>query len=164
KALCATAQKDPARVCPHFDQIAALLATDNKIVLWNTLQLLGLLAPVDADRKLDAHLDAYLTFITGGELISAANAIQGAGRIAQARPDLLDRIIPAVLAVERATYKTPECRNVAIGRALEVLEAVGPSACRRPDVAVFIRRQQTNTRAAVARRAQRLAADLPQAP
>ena len=160
KALCVTAAKDPARVYPHFDELAALLESDSKIVRWNAIQLVGLLAPADTDRKLDAHLDAYLAFITGGNLISAANTIQGAGQIACSRSDLLDRIIPAILAVERATYETPECRNVAIGQVLDALWEIGPSTCRRTDAAAFIRRQRANTRTAVARRAERMTADL----
>lgn len=160
KALCVTARKDPGRVYPHFAEIAALLGSDSKIVRWNAIQLIGLLAPADTDRKLDAHLDGYLRIVAGGNLISAANAIQGAVRIACARPDLLDRIIPAVLAVERATYETAECRDVAIGQTLNALQEAGPSLCGRPDVAGFVRRQMSNPRPAVARKAAQMAADM----
>jgi len=164
KALTVTAEKDPGRVYLHFDVIAALLESASKIVRWNALQIVGSLASVDTERKLDARLDTYLGFIRGNNLISAANAIQGAGRIARCRPDLLDRIIPAILDVEQATYETAECRNVAIGHALDVLHELGPSVCRRADVAGFIRRQRTNTRAAVARSAERMTADLVRGP
>ena len=160
KALAVTAAKDPHRVYPHFDVIAALLASDSKIVRWNAMQIIAPLAAVDTAHKVDAVLDTYLAFIRGHNLISAANAIGGAGQIALARPDLLDRILPAILAVERATYETPECRNVAIGQVLDALQKLWPSVRGRPEVAAFIHRQQTNTRAAVARRADRMAADL----
>jgi hypothetical protein len=160
KALAITAEKDPARVYPHFDAIAALIASDSKIVRWNAMQILAPLAAVDPAHKLDAVLDAYLAFSRGSNLISAANAIQGAGKIALARPDLLDRILPAILAVAHATYETPECRNVAIGHTLDVLDKLWPTVRERPEVAAFVRMQRTNTRAAVARRAERLASDL----
>ena len=161
KALTVTAAKDPDRVYPHFDEIAALLASDSKIVRWNAMQTLAPLAAVDKAHKLDAILDTYLAFIRGSNLISAANAIGGAGQIALARPELLDRILPAILEVAHATYETPECRNVAIGHTLTVLGDLWPSVRRRPEVAEFVRRQRTNTRAAVARRAAQLTADLP---
>ncbi len=160
KALSVTAARDPGRVYPHFDTIAALLYSSSKVVRWNTLQILGSLAPVDADAKLDRILDAYLAFIGGGNLISAAIAIKGAGQIASARPDLLDRVVPAILGVEVATYETPECRNVAIGQALDVLSELWPSVRQRSEVAEFVRRQRCNTRAAVACRAAQMAADL----
>lgn len=161
KALAVTAEKDPSRLYPHFDAIAALLASDCKIVRWNAMQILAPLAAVDDAHKLDAILDAYLAFIRGNNLISAANAIGGAGKIALARPDLLDRILPAILEVAHATYETPECRNVAIGHALDVLQKLWPQVRERREVAEFVRNQRANTRAAVARRAERLAADVP---
>lgn len=160
KALCATANKEPGRVYSHFDAIAALLEGESKIVRWNAIQIVASLTPVDTDRKMDAILDTYLAFIRGSNLISAANAIQGAGQIARGRPDLHNRIIPAILGVERATYETPECRNVAIGKALDALRELGPSICRRPEVVAFVRRQMANTRVAVARCAERMTADL----
>jgi hypothetical protein len=160
KALAATAERDPRRVYAHFDALVVLLQSNSKIVRWNALRVIASLAGVDTERKLDPCLDAYLTPIRGKNLVSAANAIQGAGRIAHVRPDLQDRLIPAILEVERATYEMSECRHVAIGQALNALREIGPSACRRPDVAAFVHRQQTNPRVAVARCATRMADDL----
>ena len=160
KELCLTAEKDPSRIYPHFDNIADLLASKSKVVTWNTMRLIALMSTVDTDRKIDALLDQYLAFVRGDNLISAANVINGAGEIARARPDLLDKIIPAILGVSRANYKTPECRNVAIGHALDTFAAIGPAACRRPDVTQFIKRQRKNPRAAVAKRAAEMVGEL----
>lgn len=140
KALCATAAKDPERVYPHFDELVRLLESSSKVVRWNAIQLLGLLAPVDKHRRLDEHLDRYLALITGGNLVSAANAIQGAARIGLARPELLDRIIPAILAVAHANYETPMCRTVAIRHARKALTDLGPQVGARADVARFLSR------------------------
>jgi hypothetical protein len=160
KSLAATAAKDPARVYPHFDAIAVMLQSESKIVRWSAMRILALLAPADTDRKLDAVLDAYLAFIHGGNLISAANAIGGAACIGRCRPDLLDQIVPAILQVERAAYETSECRNVAIQQALDALLELGPDVCRQAKVAQFIRRQRTNARAKAARKAERMTVDL----
>ncbi len=160
KVLAFTAEKDPARVYPYFAQIAALLASDSKVVCWNALQIIGRLAAVDTQHQVDGVLARYLGFIGGNALISAANAIQGAGRIAGCRGDLLEQILPALLAVEAANYETAECRNVALGHVLDILAELGPGVCRRPDVAAFIHRQETNSRVAVARRASRMVAEL----
>jgi hypothetical protein len=103
KSLIATAEKFPLRVYPHFAALAALLGTDSKIVRWNVQRILAALARVDADNKITGILDDYLAFIRGGNMISAANAVVGAAQIARARPDLLPRIVPAILQVEFAT-------------------------------------------------------------
>ncbi|MBL1218919.1 MAG: hypothetical protein D8M59_15675 [Planctomycetes bacterium] len=157
KALVATAERDATRVYPHFDEIAMLLDSDSKVITWNAMQLIGHMAAVDSSKKVDALLDAYLGRICGGSLITAANAMQGAARIAQARPDLADRIITAVLPVEKTEYEKPECRNVAIGQALEVFRDIGDAAMTRPDVKRFIKRQRANTRPSVAKLAGEMA-------
>lgn len=158
KALINTAELHPERVYPYFDQLAARLNAESKIVRWGAQHILGRLAAVDADHKLDALLDDYLAPIRGPNLIAAANAIGGAGRIAAARPELLERIVPALLAAGRARYETPECRNVACGAVLDALGRVWPAVRGRADVRRFVQRQRKSTRAAVARRAQKLAA------
>lgn len=159
KALCVTAEKDPARVYPYWDDVAGLIHSESKVVRWNAIRLLSFLAAVDADRKFDALLDAYLAPIRGDNLITACNVIQGAGRIATSRPDLIDRVVPALLAVEGATYATPECRNVAIGHVLDAVAELPRDVTRRPDCADFIRRQRANPRAAVAKKALQMLAE-----
>jgi hypothetical protein len=158
KALAVTAARDPTRVYPHFDHIAALLDSDCKIVRWNALQIIASLAATDRARKIEAILDRYLAFVQGGDLISAANAIRGAARIAACQPALVDRIVSAILGAEHATFRTAECRNVAIGEALDAFAVLGPAVCRRADVAAFTGRATANPRGAVAKRARRLLA------
>ena len=46
----------------------------------------GNLSAVDSKNKIDALLDEYLQPISGPVLITAANTINGAGKVAQAKP------------------------------------------------------------------------------
>ena len=158
KSLVITAEKQPDRIYPHFGAIASLLHSECKIVRWNAMRILALLSAVDTQQKLTNILETYFAFIPGPNMITAANAIRALGIVAQNRPELLDRIIPAILQVENAAYDTSECRNVAIGHALDVLRELRPEVNRRPEVEGFIRRQQSNSRAAVARRAKAMLA------
>lgn len=91
-------------------------------------------------------------------MITGANAIKGAAEIADARPELIDKIVPAILSVTRARYDTRECRNVAIGHVLDALQRLWPRVKDRADVVTFVRRQQSNSRPAAARRARGLSA------
>lgn len=156
KALIVTAEKFPERVYPHFDAIASLLRSESKIMRWTAMLALAPLAEVDADRKIDTVLDIYIAFIHGGNLITAANAVKCLARIARDRPDLLVRVLAAILDVENATYETPECRRVAIGQTLKAIREMGSEVLRRPDVTAFIRRQVSCPRAAVAKLANQL--------
>jgi hypothetical protein len=156
KVLIATAEKDPGRVYPHFAAVARLLGSENKIVRWEVQRILGALARVDVENRIEPLLGEYLAYIRGTNMISAANAIGGAGEIAKAKPELRGRIVEAILGVETATYETPECRNVAIGHALEVLKGMWREVKEDAAVRGFVERQVGNTRVAAAKRAREL--------
>ena len=122
KALWLLSETAPELLYPRFDFFLALLDNENGILRWNAARVLACLAPVDADGKLEAALDRYLSPIPGPEMIAAGNAIQWASRIALAKPYLADRIARAIMSVRSARYKTAECRHVAIGHAILSLD------------------------------------------
>jgi hypothetical protein len=152
KSLEHLSRQSPELLYPHFDFFAAMLGHENQILSWNAMLTLANLAPVDSEGKLDLILDAYLSPISGPALITAANAIRGAARIAAAKPHLAKRITRAILRVERAAYPTPECRNVAIGHALRAFDVLPPTRAIRG----FARRHLANPRPATAAKAAQL--------
>jgi hypothetical protein len=161
KALRGMSERSPGLLYPHFDFFAGLLRSENNILRWNAMLILGNLASVDVDRKLDAILDDYLTPITGPQLIDANNTMGGATAIALARTDLTDKIVAHILKVERGRYATPECRNVAIGHAIECLARLLPAVADARPIQRFARRQMKNSRPATGKKAQRLLGRLP---
>ena len=88
-------------------------------------------------------------------MIDAANAIRGAAAIALAKPHLAPRIAARILAVERASYATAECRNVAIGHAIRALDQILDAAGGQREVLRFVSRQTENPRPATRAKAQR---------
>ncbi len=116
--------------------------------------ILGNLAPVDGKRKLDQMIDEYLAPISGHRMIDAANTMRGAAVIALAKPYLADQIASRILKVERATYQTPECRNVAIGHAINSLGRLFPMVAKKRVIQLFVSRQVDNSRAATRRKAE----------
>jgi hypothetical protein len=73
--------------------------------------------------------------------------------VAQAKPHLVDKIVPALLQVEKAKYQTPECRNVALGHVLKSVDLFFEHI-RDHQVAIeFARRLLRNRRNAVKLRA-----------
>ncbi len=155
KALRRLGEEQPRKLYPFFDDLAALLRHPNNIIQWTAIRLIADLAAVDTQSKLDGLLAAYLQPIAGPVMITAANTIQGAARIALARPEWRDAIIAALLRVTRARYATMECRHIAIGHALNALATLGPATLARPDVQRFARRQLHNPRPATRAKATR---------
>ena len=154
KALCLLSELRPDLLYPYFDFFVGLLDHGNKIIQWNAAFVLSHLVRVDNDDKFLAVFEKYFSPIPGSVMITAANVIQGGARIAQAKPHLADRIAGEMVKVAKARYRTPECRNVAIGHAILALAGIAP-LLRNPAPAVqFIRKQARNPRAATRKKAE----------
>jgi hypothetical protein len=155
KALRILSERTPDLIYLHFDFFARLLRHENSILRWNAMLILGNLAAVDGERRLERILDEYLAPISGPHLIDAASTIRGATAIAAAKPHLAEKIAGRILEVERANYATPECRNVAIGHAINSFERLIPMLARRRAVQRFVFRQTGNPRNATRKKAER---------
>jgi hypothetical protein len=153
KALRLLSEKQPAVLYPEFDRFVALLDSENTILKWGGIIIIGNLAAVDLEDKIGRILDRYLAPITGPVMITAGNTIAGAGKIARAKPRFADRIVRALLRVEEANYQTPECRNVALGHAVNSLDLFFEHIGDRKPVIAFVQRQLGNTRNAVKKKA-----------
>lgn len=154
KALRNLSERAPDLIYPHFDFFASLLRNENSILRWNVILLLGILATVDGKRRVDRIIDGYLSPISGPHLIDAGNTMRGAAAIGVAKPYLADMIARHILEVERATYATPECRNVAIGHAIASLDRLFPILAGKHAVQRFVSRQMDNSRAATRKKAE----------
>jgi len=153
KALWLVSGEAPDLLYPRFDFFVNLFDGDNRILRWNATRILGNLAAADRENKLEPLLDRYLAPIRGPELIGAANIIGAAAAIALAKPHLADRIAAAILQVNRATYATPECRNVAAGHAIQALARFFPQLQNTKPVLAFVRVQLKNSRPATRKKA-----------
>ena len=156
KVLRFLSQNHPAQVYPYFDRIAAFLTVDNKILRWGATLTLANLAVVDKEKKLITILEQYLKPISGPDMITAANIIRSAPKIARAYPHLTEMILQEILKVETAVYKTDECRNVAIGHALDACMEFNALMVDKRWVIQFATRQLQNKRKTVIARANKL--------
>lgn len=154
KALRTLSEREPDLLYPHFEFFDKLRRSDNSVLRWNAMLVLGNLAPVDTEEKIDAILDDYLGSIRGPHLIDAANTIRGATAMAVSKPHLADRIARAILQVEAANYKTPECRRVAIGHAINAFTRLMPMVSDKSGVQLFVTRQVENSRPATRKKAE----------
>jgi HEAT repeat protein len=156
KVLRTLSEQAPELIYPHFDFFVGLLQHENSILRWNAILALGSLAVVDRETKVEGVIDAYLAPISGPNLIDATSTIRGAATIALAKPHLADTIAKRILGVDRASYATPECQNVAIGHAIRALGQFLVSINDKVAVRQFARRQVNNPRPATRRKAQAL--------
>jgi hypothetical protein len=153
KVLRVISEKAPMALYPEFDRFAAMLDDENVILRWGASIIIGNLAAVDSQDKIDRLLDRFLRPISGHNMITAANIIGASAKIARAKPHLADKIVRALLEVEDAIYQTPECRNVALGHTVQTLSSFFDLIDDPKPVIALVKRQRENTRNAVRRKA-----------
>jgi len=154
KALRIISELRPELLYPQFNFFVCLLDHENKIFQWDAAFVLSHLARADDEDKFAAVFDKYFSPIPGPVMITAANVVQGGARIAQAKPPLADRIAAEMVKVGRARYRTPECRNVAIGHAIVALGKLLPLLPDPAQAVQFVRKQTRNPRPATRRKAE----------
>jgi len=158
KVLRIISDARPELLYPRFNFFAGLLDSDNKIMQWQAIYVIANLARVDSRNRFDKIFARYFSPIPGPVLITAANVIGAAAKIALARPEMTDRITAEILKVGRAKYQTAECRNVALGHAIKSFDQFFNQIEDKQPVVRLVRRQLKNTRSATRKKAEKFLA------
>jgi hypothetical protein len=154
KVLRIISQKQPEVLYPHFDFFAKRLEIDNTFLKCDAILILANLASVDSDGKFEVIFDRYFAPIKGPTLIVAANIIGSAAIIALSIPALTDRIAAELLKVEEAKYQTNECRNIALGQAIDAFGEFFEQIGDKERVKRLVKKQLANTRKSTAKKAE----------
>lgn len=155
KVLRLISEKKPEILYPRMDFFSDLLDSDNNFLKWGAIHTIANLVAADSERRFEVIFDKYFAPIPGPELIPAGNVIGGAAKIALAKPELSDRIAKEMLKVEKAKYKTAECRNVAMGHAIKSFDLFFDQIKDKEPVIKLIKKQLKNTRNATRKKAER---------
>lgn len=160
KVLRQISEQRPELLLPHFDVFVHMLDHENSFLKWGAIMTLANLIAVDSQKRFDAVFERYYSPISGPSMISAANIIGASVKIVQYRPDLAGRVFREILNVEHAEYKSkgqpsPECRNVAIGQAVDTFDQVYEIGACKDSIAAFVKRQLSNPRSAVVKKAEK---------
>ncbi len=153
KSLLNIARDNPIELYPNFDYFVGLLDSDNQILRWTAIDMIGYLSKVDEEKKVDKLMGKLFGLLNAGKLITAAHAISALTDIAVAKPEYQWKITEELLKVENYSYDTVECRNIALGK---VILAICRYSEQLKDKAVieFLLRQTKNTRNATKKKAE----------
>ncbi|MBN1804763.1 MAG: hypothetical protein JW837_05900 [Sedimentisphaerales bacterium] len=160
KVLRLVSERKPELIYPYFGVFEGLLDSDNSFLKWGAILTIGNLAAVDEQKKLEALFEKYYAPIKGLAMVTAASIIGSSAKIALAKPELTERITQEILQVEKAEYESkgqpsPECRNVAIGHAIDSFDKFFEQIEDKKAVIAFVERQLNNTRKQVVKKAER---------
>ena len=160
KVLRQVSERRPELIYPYFDVFADLLDSDNSFLKWGAIMTVANLTAVDAENKFEAIFQKYYAPIPGPAMVTAANVIGSSAKIALAKPELTERIAREIPKVDKAKYQrkgfpSPECRNVAIGQAIDSFERFFEQIDDKAKIVAFVKRQLRNTRKQVVKKAER---------
>jgi hypothetical protein len=115
----------PERLYSYMDSFIDLLGSKYRILTWNALTIIANLARVDEDKKFDAIFDKYYGFLNDAHMVTVANVVGNSGKIALAKPYLINRLTNELLKVENLSvtpHLTEECKRVLAEKAIECFD------------------------------------------
>lgn len=158
KILRIISEKAPEILYPRMDLFIKLLDSKNNIMKWEGIHVIANLAAADPDDRIERIIDKFFAPIPGPVMVTAANVIAGAAKIALAKPRLTERITREILKVEKAKYQTDECRNVAIGHAIKSFSQFFSQIEDKEPVKKFVMDQLENSRSGTRKAAENFVA------
>ncbi len=154
KNLLAVAKENPAEIYPNLDFFVKLLDSENKILKWTAIDVIGALARVDNAKAIDKLMDKLFELLSAGNMITAHHAITALTDIALAKPEYKAKITNELLKVEHYNYDTDECRNIAIGKVILAISTYFNNLEDKEAAIEFARQQIKNTRNATKKKAE----------
>jgi hypothetical protein len=107
--------KYPEKLYPYLDGFIALLGGKHRILTWNATAAIANLCCADNQKRFDLAFDKYFGLLNDEYLVTVANVVGNAGKIAIAKPYLIARITAELLRVEdhpTTPHLTEECKRV----------------------------------------------------
>jgi hypothetical protein len=146
KVLLNIAANNPESLYGHFEHFLKMLRSDNNIIKWTAIDIIGYLSAVDDDNKTDNKINDLIKLLHGGKLITCNHAIFALGLIAQSKKKHIRKILRELIGISNDIFETEECKNIATGKVLDVFKSF-PDEVKNDKAAVeFIVKASNNLR------------------
>ena len=138
-------EKQPGLFYPCWERYAAMIASSNGFYRSTAAQAIAFFATADENRRLDAILDAYLRMLDDEKIMVARYFVQTIHLVAQARPDLHERVIACLLNVEN-TQHTQGRKSLLKADIIGAFDRLfeGSSTQEQQDILAFVTKEQDN--------------------
>jgi len=149
KILMDLSEKYPEKLYPYIDSIIELLDSKYRIIIWNSMAIIANITPVDTEKKFDTIFNKYSSFLKDEYMITVANTIENLGKIAKAKPYLIQKITKEILEVENiklTPHLTEECKKVIAEKAIGSFELFFDNIEEKKKVLSFVEKQVESSR------------------
>jgi hypothetical protein len=145
----------PEKLYSNFDYFVRLINSDDNILKWNAVYILGDLTDVDKGNKFNLKvLEQYLGLLYDKSMITAANTFRTLGKIALNKPHFRKKITSALLNVEFLPFSS-ECRNILAGTAIQAFELYIDELKDKKEILLFAQKHLKNRRNGTRKKAER---------
>ena len=155
KILSLISKNDPQKLYPRIDFFIDLLDSENSILKWNAIDIIGNLVSVDVDNKFEKVFERFCGLLQEGSLITAGHVVGNSGKIVNAKPELEKKITNELLGIQRIRLPTEECRNILIGHTILAFDRYFDKVQDKDKIIAFVERQLKNSRNATKLKAEK---------
>lgn len=153
RELLQMAKHDPGVLLPYLDVIIHHLKNKNNIIKWTAIDLIGYLSAEDNTNKTLDLIPDLVTLLHGGHLITTNHCIFALDKIADNKTEYKEYILQEFLKITNDTFDTEECKNIAVGKVLDVLKPDIKNYEHNKEVLSFIKKASVSTRNATLKKA-----------
>ena len=149
KVLMDLSDEHPEELYSYMDSFIDLLDSKYRILTWNAMAIIANLARVDEDKKFDAIFDRYYAFLNDEYMITVANVVGYSGKIALAKPYLIQKITNELLKVEDISttpHLTEECKRVIAEKTIKSFGLFFDQINAKQKVVSFVKRHLDSPR------------------
>jgi hypothetical protein len=152
KVLMDLSEVYPTKLYPYLDSFIGILDSKYRILIWNALAIIANLAKVDKDKKFDAVFDKYYSFVNDEYMVTVANVVGHSGKIALAKPYLIDKITNELLKVDGISltpHLTEECKRVIAEKSIKSFDLFFDRVAQKKRVISFVEKHACSQRKAL---------------
>ena len=149
KILMELSEEIPEKLYPYLDKFIGFLNSSYRIIIWQAMAIIANLTTVDKDNKFDEIFDKYYSFLDDPYMVTVANLIGHSGKIALAKPNLINRITNKLLKVENiktTPHLTDECKKVITEKAILSFGIFFDQVEKKNEVISFVKKQLNSSR------------------
>ncbi len=158
KILMDLSEEHPQQLYPYMDFFVDLLDSKYRILIWNAMAVIANLTKIDDERKFDAIFDKYFSFVNDEYMVTVASMVGNSGKIALAKPYLIERITNELLKVENISitaHLTEECKRVIAEAAIKSFSRFFDKVGQKDKVITFVERQLKSSRRSLRKEAEK---------
>lgn len=153
KALRIIGEKNPKDLYPKWNFFVGLMDSGNTFLKCDGVFIIGQLARVDSENKLEKVFDKLYGLLDDKSMITAANLVGVSGVIAKVKPELEAKITQKLLGIDQ-THHGSECKNVLKGHIITTLNTYFTISRDKKKILDFIRKETKNTRPSTRKKAE----------